>query len=426
MKHKLKWVGVILASVLLTGCSKVHTNLDNSTSDKVENSHNQAGLFDKLSETTRVILSASILEPQLQDDLKTNTTKLKYSYEGNDLFIALDNGIGNQQSMDYLTVKDDSVTPLQSILYNLDTKKADKVNSINSQSITKDMLYQRYLQNKEQFDKLSSNVEKNRNVYLDFLAGLRNSGSPMALTNEEYKSNLNNKELSLAAYAQNYIKDRSDDINVNIVSTLNHMLSDSFLFRFTEADDGYNLDGIQQTYRQNFKFSGNQIICTLSPSDAYTFVQNGTSTISVDIDEIQTSFQSYKGLLKLLTYSVPASEEYSYRLRETAMPSQSQSSSTTSFNSDVNTRNLTTQQAVDWVKNYMLQDGATQGAVDDTGFECRMDTDGYVKIYVYMWVPTHAYRRLDYTYRIDGNGYLQREYGMGTDKWDTVSTRYIQ
>lgn len=422
MKRTVVLLGVTLSMTLLVGCSKKSEPTNNTTQTATNTSQSMSStneanasnentketdthLFDALSNETKIVLYTDIVDERVKEFPGLDQFALSYYQEDNDVYILLNGGAGRVQTVFHLLSSDEGIQPIQTIGYDTANGHADASLDGNTKFVSKDTLYQTYTDRKADFDKAVGSVKEDRNIYLNFVDGLRKTGAPM----ESADSKLTNEELVVAAYIKNHIQeDQGDTIPIYMTNLLNKAL-----LKLNKTDNGYSVDGIQQTVKDDYQIKGDKIISTISPSD-FTY-NNGQSTNTLVLSTLQSEFQSYKGMLTLLTNYIKISEELDNRNKKEALKKQ-----------QVNTTNLTEDQAISWVKNYLKSNGATEEELADAGFKTLLSDEGYLTIEMFTWTPTHNDRTLAYIYRVNGDGYLQEGNIANTDSWNTISTSYIK
>ncbi|WP_429975999.1 hypothetical protein [Enterococcus sp. DIV0086] len=105
---------------------------------------------------------------------------------------------------------------------------------------------------------------------------------------------------------------------------------------------------------------------------------------------------------------------------------QNSSNTVENENTDkINTKNLTTEQAISWVKNYLIQQGANPSEAENE-FQTQMSDDGYLEILRYSWNPAKTSKTISNIYRVNEQGELQigNNANLG-EPWETISTTYI-
>ncbi|EGO5243224.1 HAD hydrolase family protein [Enterococcus faecalis] len=92
---------------------------------------------------------------------------------------------------------------------------------------------------------------------------------------------------------------------------------------------------------------------------------------------------------------------------------------------EIDTLNLTSKQAISWVKNYLIQQGANPNEAGNE-FQVQFSAEGYLEIYKYSWSPAHTVKTISNKYRINEQGVLQIGNNTGNgEPWETISTTYI-
>lgn len=95
---------------------------------------------------------------------------------------------------------------------------------------------------------------------------------------------------------------------------------------------------------------------------------------------------------------------------------------------DVDTKSLTKEQAIDWVKNHWVENGMTMEELEENvGFKTDM-VDGYLIISEYRqnYTGTLAGRTLSYIYRINDEGELEEGSIYNSDEWHVISREYFE
>lgn len=422
IKRTVVLLGVALSMTLLVGCSKKSAPINDTEKTAIDTSQSMSStnetktsteateetdvqLFDALPNETKILLYTDIVDERVAEFPGLEQFALSYYQEDNDIYLLLNGGASRIQAIFHLLSSDEGIQPIQMIGYDTANGHGDASLKVNTKFVSKDTLYQAYTDRQADFDKAIANVKEDRDIYLSFVDGLRKTGAPM----ESADSKLTNEELVIAAYIKNHMQeDQGDNIPIYMTNLLNKAL-----LKLNKTDNGYSVDGIQQTVKDDYQIKGDEIISTISPSDfAYN---NGQSTNALSIHTLQSEFQSYKGMLTLLTNYIKLSEELDNRNKKEALEKQ-----------QVDTSNLTEDQAISWVKNYLKSNGATEEELADAGFKTILSDEGYLTIEMFTWTPTHNDRILAYIYRVNGDGYLQEGNIANTDSWNTISTSYIE
>lgn len=427
MKRTVVLLGVTLSlTTLLVGCSKKSEPTNNTTQTSTNTSQSMSStneanastentketdthLFDSLSNETKIVLYADIVDERVEEFPGLDQFALSYYQEDNDVYILLNGGAGRVQTVFHLLSSDEGIQPIQTIGYDTANGHADASLDGNTKFVSKDTLYQTYTDRKADFDKAVGSVKEDRNIYLNFVDGLRKTGAPM----ESADNKLTNEELVVAAYIKNHMQEDQGD---NIPIYITRMLGTAIL-KFNKTDNGYSIDGVQQAVYDKAQIADGKITCTISPSDFK--YNNGQSTATLSVDSLQSEFRSYKGMMTLLTNYIKISEELDTRNKQEGMKKQES-------NSQIDTKNLTEDQAITWVKSYLKSNGATDEELEDTGFKASLSDDGYLIIEMFTWNPAHTSRTIYARFRIDGDGNLQKTVNaMGEEPYETVSTTYL-
>ncbi|MGY3767052.1 hypothetical protein ACWOAH_11045 [Vagococcus vulneris] len=197
----------------------------------------------------------------------------------------------------------------------------------------------------------------------------------------------------MAIYIDNYLQ--SDDIS----GTINQFITEpTKKIIFTQTADGYSLAQGTRSSQEDFIIKNNSIICILHDGATDTIEKN------YDINEINQKYQNYEAELTQL------------------VESGEQAASTTP--ASINTKNLTNDQAITWIRNYLIQTGNSNEDLKKISYMPQMSTDGYLEIFLYTSNVTGEHKTIQALYRIDENGHLQLSSSSNT--WETVSTSYIE
>ncbi|MEG0255600.1 MAG: hypothetical protein RR554_07280, partial [Vagococcus sp.] len=91
----------------------------------------------------------------------------------------------------------------------------------------------------------------------------------------------------------------------------------------------------------------------------------------------------------------------------------------------IDTKNLTETQVVAWIKNYLTQNGAPSDSLEKKDrFQTSM-VEGYLVVSEYLPVPTGAFDKMTYQYRVNSNGHLEKKDVTTANEWEVISEEYI-
>lgn len=90
----------------------------------------------------------------------------------------------------------------------------------------------------------------------------------------------------------------------------------------------------------------------------------------------------------------------------------------------VDTKDLDSEEAIKWVKNYRLQE---EGISDegDNKFKTQLSDDRLLEVIVYAWNQAKTAQTISSVYRINEDGYLEQGSPNTFSNWHVVSTEYI-
>lgn len=227
------------------------------------------------------------------------------------------------------------------------------------------------------------------------------------------ESKLTSEEIATAVYIESY-RDTYGGGNRSIKLTVDSFLQVPF-FEIDFLNNEYSIGCGTGPSTQKITFDGSTIISRQLPS-ATEYKDTGyqQSAIEKEYHDEKESLDALKTLSE--------SNKKAYAASSAA----NKANSTVSTGSSVDTKNLTSDQAITWVKNYLLSQGATQAEVDDTGFKTQFDDNHYLQVLVYQWPPVHVSRILTYIYRINASGELEEEEGTSSGNFNVVSSEYIE
>lgn len=217
---------------------------------------------------------------------------------------------------------------------------------------------------------------------------------------------LTTEEVVAAAYVEIYLNDAGD-----VSETIRQLLADQITL--TENAGNYQFVQNVSDSQIDFTVEEDQIIGTLA---------SGTKKYAVS--QLEEDYQHYQGRLAELvaaaktgTTTTAASEE------EATTPTE-----TIPETSTVNTKNLTSQQAITWVENYLATNNSATPTTDSLVYETQM-VNRYLLILMHRISADGLNNNLAEVYRVDGNGNLQksdRAAVTNTASWTTVSTQYLE
>ncbi len=215
------------------------------------------------------------------------------------------------------------------------------------------------------------------------------------------KTNFSDDEYVAAAYMAIYLE----------TSTSNEAIDDIFyeitkessdIFTFKKSDNDFILNQGNENSTTTFKVDKENI-----------YGSSKDSNFEWTKKDLDSKFKDYKKLVEKL---VIIGEE------NTKKPTSKKNEQKKEA---IDTKSLTEEQAIDWVKHYLITNGATFDELEKKAtFQTSM-VDGFLVISEYLPVPTGAHNKLTYQYRINNEGYLEMTDVSTSDDWDVVSETYI-
>jgi hypothetical protein len=433
------FVGLATLLLILSGCTKkpepskttsskekVKTS-QSSTKEKkvdkkaVEESEQEKNkkLFEALPTEVKLVLYVDTVDSRVKEFPGLDNMGIYYYKEGNDIYANLTSA-GKDRPITHFVESDNGVQAVQEVSYDTISEKGDPTfnPATNTAVISKDTLYKTYLQRKADFDKSQSHVEKpTKELYLWFMQALQTTTKTMKNAGGE-AGKLTDEELVIASSIENH-KDKT----APIASSLNAMYQ-----KWSKIDNGYAMGAIQVNIREESRFRDGNIVSEVSEGGQFN---NGSRTATQSISALREKYTPYKENLTFILNYVKLGEDFEkQRAEKLSRINGSQDTATSTDSSDsstVDTTKLTEEQAITWVKNYLIQnEGWTSEALDEASFKTQLDDDNYLEIDMYTWTPAHQVRNIDTRFRIDGEGNLQKTpYAMGTGDFETVSTTYL-
>lgn len=94
-------------------------------------------------------------------------------------------------------------------------------------------------------------------------------------------------------------------------------------------------------------------------------------------------------------------------------------------NQKINTKDLTSEQATEWVKKYRKQQGVTDEGSENV-FETQLSKDNYLEIIVYSWNLTKIAKTRSSAYRVNQDGFLEQGSPDTMNSWSVISTEFIE
>lgn len=173
---------------------------------------------------------------------------------------------------------------------------------------------------------------------------------------------------------------------------------------FAKDKDGFTLGQGTAGSTMTFRVEKDKVI-RISPAE---------NNFSWSKKELDKTFKDYQKLVeKLVVIGKENMENHKKTEVETAKKET------------VDPKNLTEEQAITWIKNYLIQNGATEeGLNKDSEFQSSM-LDGYLVVTQYLPVPTGAHKKITYQFRVNSNGQLEKRYITSGEDWEVISTEYI-
>lgn len=173
---------------------------------------------------------------------------------------------------------------------------------------------------------------------------------------------------------------------------------------FTKEKDGFTLGQGTAGSTMTFKVE----------KDKVTRISPAKNNFSWSKKELDKTFKDYQKLVEKLVVIGKENKENHKQAEVEAAKKEV-----------IDPKNLTEEQAITWIKNYLIQNGATEeGLNKNSEFQSSM-TDGYLIISQYLPVPTGAHKKMTYQFRINSNGHLEKKYIASNENWEVISTEYI-
>lgn len=95
-----------------------------------------------------------------------------------------------------------------------------------------------------------------------------------------------------------------------------------------------------------------------------------------------------------------------------------------SYEKKVDTKDLDSEEAIKWVKNYRLEKEGINDE-EDNKFKTQLSDDRLLEVIVYAWNQAKTAQTISSVYRINENGYLEQGSPNTFSNWHVVSTEYI-
>lgn len=210
------------------------------------------------------------------------------------------------------------------------------------------------------------------------------------VTSSDGKQNLNNEELAMATYVENYVESKGD-----ITKTI-EWIKDAPYLEMGEKNDGWIISQGTGSSMGNINITKSEIKFTTQSGTYHIIEKNYQSSM------INDKYSKYQNQLQDLIKVSKEAEK-----------------------NEVDTKKLNEVQILAWVKNYLKYNGATEAEIEDIGFQTQTSEDGDFEVSIYTWTPTHNVRKLSYIYRVSETGQLQEKNAMSSEEWKTVSSNYI-
>lgn len=206
-------------------------------------------------------------------------------------------------------------------------------------------IYSRDFDGNQQSAEQNYTVEELTNKYSPYVAKIK-ALVAHSQTNKENITNLTNEEFVMA-----YLIESRDANSTTIDDFIPSMLNGTWFLEKTDV--GYTLRDRTGINELNF------II------DESTVTSNEESDKPINTKELNLKYKSFKNdLEKLVTKFTDLEAE------RIASSQQSQ----------VDTKSLTSEQAISWVKKYLLQKGATNTELDSIDYQTEISEDGFLTI----------------------------------------------
>lgn len=363
---------------------------------------------------SQLLVYASLLDERFQtfssEELEEHFV-VNYERDDQILYVQPQSDGSGAQPIYRLFVDKNEVEPLEGVVRMISAKGEDaELASIPNEMFSSEMLYSEYEAIKDKIASLTAIVTPSDDLkinYFDLLSKIQDHTKTPST-----QKGLTTKELVLAAYLDTQ---RPASIAQN---EFLEKVSRGLMY-FSSTDQGYTLEGIQNPFKETFVVDGQTITCTIETEGVVN--NRGSQSATVNIDDLNAQYSGYKEKLAFASEYLTVSSQIEQKLKETQ--SQKLDAQKAEQNNKIDTKNLTEQQAIDWVKNYWRQTGSTDEDLAQIGYKANIQDDGYLYVYLYTDTPTKAFKTLEYTYRINSQGELEEVYG---DESKVVSREYIQ
>jgi len=152
----------------LSGCNtKKSTTKPSSTSEstsqiKTESSSKEkevskSELFDKLPDEIKAVLYADIVDKRVRDYPGLEGLELGYLIQNNNAFVQITSGVGTGHPVYQIELLEQGIKPIKGSAY-MGTDGVKEV-SVDKKEVSKDTLYDNYLQHKDDFEKASKKAK---------------------------------------------------------------------------------------------------------------------------------------------------------------------------------------------------------------------------------------------------------------------------
>ena len=154
-----------------TTISEIAASTESTESSETSNT---ASLFDQLSLPERIVLYAQTEDNRVEDYPGLKGLGLNYYIDGTDLYFQIHSGAGVGHPIFHLKITEDGVKGIQGICY--EGTSGYSPQPVNLDVITKETLYQYYLDHQQNIEESANKVVENQNIKQGFYASLQAGG----------------------------------------------------------------------------------------------------------------------------------------------------------------------------------------------------------------------------------------------------------
>ncbi|MDT2841026.1 hypothetical protein [Vagococcus carniphilus] len=219
--------------------------------------------------------------------------------------------------------------------------------------------------------------------------------SDKVIQSEQKVTQFTHEELAMAVYVDNYVDNHKD-----ITSTIDSINSNQNL-TMSEENNLFTISQGTYSSQQNISIVDTEIVCTIHSG------KDNSVEKKLEVKSINEKYEKYHDQIQNM---IAIGKNNNEKLAKNS----------------IDTKNLSTEQAITWVKNYLIQQGANNDEFDEVIFKTQMSSEGYLEICIYTWNLAKTAQTLSSIYRISSDGKLEQGSTSSSDTWSVVSDSYIQ